>query len=753
MSFYGSEPTPNISTNQQPSPHQRLSANANAWSGTPLDQLVFQENDNPLNHMGGLRRSSPQPQSNDPNFSIVDPATAELAPYPTDPVANDRFLLDSARLDFDAAIQRRPTSNHVDHRDKPHRSQPTPTYRQPWERPPTGISASAASPLSPDAFEIADELGINTSGPPESFEARSKHARPLGLGKYVQRLIDFNKEQQRGMQEGSLERDWKPLIAAYFTPDATLQIDLKSNSSAIARTVKLPVESLPRLWKSKVDAGMTGERMLLEDPCEFQYPNGVVTVDCPRTVIITTYQNKIVHTDGNLRVSFHRNKKIAEWLFCSQKHEEVFTRQGISAGANFQQSLDFGFPTSVIRLLMIANDVYRLRDRISDEISTLLSDPRRMRGMQSLMNAAVAKQEAVLPNFQDAQPGQNGNAFKTLRSVLNAGQLDQGLTTSLGMPLGRGGTGPGGRGLPGDLEVDIKAELENESNVVPNLKDAFNWSSEPQPSAMFPHIFDETMRSSFMQGNASNFPNSAGQGHGDLNLNPRKGAPSIGDARASQSRQSAIDAVAAVASGQGGWGIVAPGGSGMGTSTGGGEDFDRSLQLLNAATDGNFAARHDSGTAQRGNAQGQNAPPGLDVFTPQSSEAGRGSESQGRRARGGSRGRSAAGGQTRKEIEKFRALQRRVSASKAKREATGESGHSGGGAANHGDFVGTSQGLTHQNRSVGNVKNSSRAENAKTTKERGHGSAGNRRPAQRNSSTDERLEKRQKTTAQNGEQR
>lgn len=761
MSFYGSEPIPNTSA-PQPSRQPRLQANA--WAGTALDQLVFQENDNPLNAMGGLRRSSPQPQSNDPNFSIVEAATAELASYPNDPIGNDRFLLETARLDFDAPIQRHPTPNHLD--QKPSRSLPAHTYRQPWERPGADISGSDISALPPEAFEIADELGINPAGSPVSFAERSKHARKVGMGPYVQRLFDFNKERQRGIREGSLEGFWKPLIASYFTPDATLHIDLKSNNSSKPRSIKLPVEALPRLWKSKIEAGMVAERMLLEDPCEFMFPSGVVVVDCQRAVIITTYQNYIVHTDGYLRVSFHRNRKIAAWEFASQKHEELFTRNGKSMEAMRQRlSVPFGVPHTVIRLMMIANDVYRLKDRINEEVSKIASDSRRMPGLQGLMAAAgESKQRAALQTFPRGQSGQNGSAFKALSSVIDGNQLDQTLAAAnLGMSLGRGSASPGGRGLSSDLEMDIKNELKSESNVVPNLRDAFNsWGSEHPSSMMFPNFFDETARPSFIPGGAQDGQKSAGQGHGDLNLNPRKVASGLGDARPTP-QQSAIDAVAAAASGQGGWGVGAPTVTGMGSSATGGEELDRSLQLLNATTDGNFAPRHESGLAQRAAVTRHNAPPGLAMFTPHTNAAERSNDVPIRRERGSRKsrglgagsGRPASSGQGMKEFDSsnLRSLQRRLSSSKSKREPAAESGHTGLGGTKRGDFVGTSQGLSDQNGAVGSGKKSSRAENAKNSKDRGHNTVGNRRSAQRNSAADERLEKRQKTSAQNGEQK
>lgn len=698
--------------------------------------------------MGGLRRPSPQPQSNDPSLSIVDAATASLSNLESEPITNDKFFLDTAHLDFDTPIQTRPNPNHVDQRGKIHRSQNTSSYQQqPWEP----HTASNGSNFSPQAFEVADELGITTSAPPETYAARRKHARPLGVGKYVQRIIELNKLRQQGMLEGSYEAHWKTLIPSFFIPGATLHIDLKQNEILVPRSVKVPVELMPRLWKAKVDAGLKEERMLLENPCEFQYPNGAVEVDCPRTLIISAYPDRTIYTDGYLRVTFQGDRKIAVWQFSTKQHTEMFTRTHVHAASNLRPRMDLGMPVAVVRMLYIATDIHQLKDRMNDEITSLLSNPQRMQGLHSLISPSI-KREVPVKNRPVAPAVQNGNAFKTLSSVVEGSQLGQSRGGSLGIPMQSGETAAGAR-LSGDLNMDLKGDLQGESNIVPNLGEPLNaLRSDPSQAMM---SFHEAMRQPYMAGNAQNVPSSGGHNHGDLNLKPRKAASGVADGRISQTRHgNVIDAVNAVASGQGSWGMSAPNGHGMGGNVGGGEDLERNLQLL-SAPQGNFSGRQDSTAGQRASVQGHNAPPGLKIFSPQTNQSGQESEQQPRRGRGSTgsrgagsvRGRAAAAGQGMKGRGSVRAIHlQRVNSAKSKQGAIIEARHNGGGGGNHGNFVGTSQGLTDQN-IVGNIANNSRAESVKPQNER---QLGNRRPPQRTSSTDERPDKRQKSSTQNG---
>ena len=566
--------------------------------------------------------------------------------------------------------------------------------------------------------------------------------------------MELNKKRQQGMLEGTYEAHWKALIPSFFIPEAALHIDLKQNENLVPRSVRVPAELMPRLWKAKVDAGLKEERMLLEDPQEFQYPNGAVVVDCPRTLIISAYPDRTIYTDGYLRVTFQGDKKIAMWQFNTKQHTEMFTRAHVHAASNLRPRMDLGMPITVVRMLYIATDIHQLKDRMNDEITSLLSNPQRRQGLQSLISPSI-KQEVPMKNRHIAPVVQNGNAFKALRSVVEGSQLEQSRGGSLGMPMQSGETAAGTQ-LSGDLNMDLKGDLQVESNVVPNLGETLNaFRSDPSQAMMFPQSFDEAIRQSYMAGNAQNVPSSGGHNHGDLNLKSRKAASGVADGRISQSRQGAIDAANAAASGQGAWGMSAPNGHGMGANVGGGEDLERNLQLLNAPQ-GNFSGRQDGTGGQRASVQGHNAPPGLKIFSPQTNQSGQESEQQPRRGRGsaGSRGagsvggRAAAAGHGMKGHGSVRGihLQQRVNSANSKREAIIEARHNGGGGGNHGNFVGTSQGLTDQN-IVGNIANNSRAESVKPQNER---QLGNRRPPQRNTSTDERPDKRQKSSSQNG---
>lgn len=588
---------------------------------------------------------------------------------------------------------------------------------------------------------------------------KRKHAKLIGVGKYVQQIMDFNRARQHGMHQPAYENNMKRLIATYFTPGTTAHIYLKRAGSNDPLMIKVPVELLPRVWKTKLEAGLRDERMLLEDPYEYQYPNGTIEVVCPKALITSTYADRTILTVGHLRVTLKEDKKMAEWQFTTGNHTEFFNRQNIHMGHNLAVQHELGMPPSVVRVLFMATDIHELKSRMKEEVVALFSNPQRLVSFRGVIHAAPNKQEVAVSSRPVSSTVQNGNAFKALTSVLGGNQLDHSQGPNLGTPRQRSGRGADGSSLPGDLNIDMKGELANDASIPPNLREeAFNswgWDAHQQ-AMMLPHLSQEAIRRSCMGGNAENIGSSGDHNPGDPNLNGRKAVPTATDVSVSQARQSAHDAVTAAASGHGGWGMSAPNGNGMGGNLGTGEDMER-LQLLSAARQGNFSGQHDGAAAQHTNVHGQNAPPGLKIFNPQTNQSGQESEQQPRRGRGSGRGRGTgsgggrggAGGQGMKEFGNLRSMpsRRRVAVSNAKRETMLDSGHNAGRRGNPGDFIGTSQGLTDQNSGVGNITNSSRTEGGKGQKER---QVGNRRAAQRNSSGDERGEKRQKSSTANG---
>lgn len=729
--------------------------------------------------MGGIRRPTPQPPPPppqpppDPTFPIPDPTVPDLGPYSAQQhtVDPDRFLLDPTFNQPLLPPQPSPsTSNPPQFPSKRQPPLPT-THSQPnslrnlWD-PTTLISIPTSHPpLPPDSFDLSDDFTADPT--PPGFVSRAKHARKVGYGDYIQLLNRFNREQRQGFSDVSIDRFWKPLIANYFAPEATLYIDLISQNTEESRSIKVPVEALPRIWESKVKAGAKEERTLMEDPCEYLLPNGVVVVDCRTTVIITKYKHCVVLTDGHLRVSFHRNKKILSWEFATKRHEELVSKAALTAGNPLGPSLsEFGMPFSVVLQMMIANDLHSMRDKIGQEVAKIAADPQKLASLMNLVGGGVQGGDI----FSGLGGQSNGTAYQAISSVLDGAGLDQAIAGgSMAAALAVDGGVAGSRGFPVNFDMGGRYPMRNET-IVPNLRDAINpWKHEAQPvldqrnadpanaehqqSLMFPGILDE-VNPAILAGDADAGDRNGRRGHGDLNL-PGKGiGVNVGDLRRRNNGQSAIDAVAAAASGQMGWGVGSSVTGDLGTGDGGGDDLDANLQSIDGSADASLGMgmQRESGPGGRSGASRQGAPPGLAMFRPQGTENERQKPASTRRPRGsrggsrrGSSGNSRGGGHVQglKDYngDNLRAMQR-MGRAKAKREASFESAREGGGGGNErGEFGAGSQ---DQNGGVGAGKKGSRAEVSDGGKDNVQSTGGVRRGAAR-VAADERADKRQKT--------
>lgn len=601
-----------------------------------------------------------------------------------------------------------------------------------------GISGCNMPNLPPEAFELAQRLEMDTM--PDQFAARSKHARGVGLGPYVERLMNFNEEQQRGTPQHSLEGFWKPLISAYFSPEATIHLDIKSINCNKPRSIKIPVEALPRIWKSKYDAGVNEERMLMEHPCEFILPSGAVVVDCPKAVILTRYQNSTVQTNGHLRVSFRRDQKIVSWEFSSQFHEELYPRTAFTPGSSPPPAScsEFGIPASVIRLMLIAENINELGSKIGEGISKLLAEPDQLSIAQpaqappppqsaSPFNPIDQKAFELLPSLPNRQ--NTGNAYRALLSQLGGNQSLQPQQNSfnapnVNLPSSRANPTTAPHASQDNLGLDMKPGMENDATVVPNLRDAISgWKTGPQssPADVFPGLFDETLRSPFAPVERDNGRKSAARSQADLNLSRQEN-------HSTQRAQSAIEAVAAAATGQGGWGVVpgmVPSGGRELNADGGGGEIDRGFQLMNASVDATLSLHQKNSGQQRHNMTRQTAPPGLSMFTPRSKEVdGNDGGGGGRQHERGSNGESAS-------LKEFEGSQA-----------------NGSVAATLPEFAVASQGAETVR------KEAMQAEGANSGKDRSMGvGVGSKRAAQRNAAVEESAEKRQKTGPQTGEQK
>lgn len=381
MSFYVSQPILNSSNTSLPQQHpSQPTPNANPWPAAPLDHLSLQENDLPLQQIKPLHRQSVNstPSYPTPSYhplSSVEQPTSDFSPYADPQVEADHLALKSSRLDSDPSLPHRqpiPATPLDLPANPPGHLRPSPKFRDAWEPSATPLPASSVPPVLPNAFEIPNEIKPH---PFTEHVAQDKPDIPLGPGVYIQRLISLNTEQQNNAGRKSLEKFWKPLIYSYFASDARIHIDLKCQNTNRHRSVKLPVGALPGLWKAKYDAGVVEERMLLEDPSEVTPMNGPVTVDCPKTVTVTSYMKSTVVANGHLRVGFNSQKMIVSWEYTSLDHQELFSRASLSTGSIPPPACsEFGIPSSVVRLMYNAENFNDLSEKMSDTIDKLLTD-------------------------------------------------------------------------------------------------------------------------------------------------------------------------------------------------------------------------------------------------------------------------------------------------------------------------------------------------------------------------------------------
>lgn len=209
------------------------------------------------------------------------------------------------------------------------------------------------------------------------YAAKSPIVKLIGIGPCVQQLMKFNVEQRNGQIKNSVEKYWKPFVHKFFAPNATILLDfIMPQSGNPTRSIELPVEVMPHFFKSKYDAGVSEDRLLMEAPFEFLLENGIVVVDCPRTTMLTTYQNSKVCTDGHLRVSFTKEKKIIVWEFTTQRHEELFNRDVISKSPTLPKPVctPYGIPASAVLLLAIAESINDMKPALDNHIFKQLND-------------------------------------------------------------------------------------------------------------------------------------------------------------------------------------------------------------------------------------------------------------------------------------------------------------------------------------------------------------------------------------------
>lgn len=617
-----------------------------------------------------------------------------------------------------------------------------------------GISGCNVS-LPPEAFKMAESLTLDPTQ--DEVLSLGQNPRPLGLGVHVQRLIDFNLERQQATCDHTLNEFWKPLVAKYFSHDASLHINIMSRETKKDRPFRLPVETLPHVWKCLYDEGATEERILFENPCEYITPTGNVSVICSRTVIITTYDRSMVVTNGHLRVSFLANKKISSWSFHTTSHQELFTGNVMVMNESPYTYFEYGFPAAVFRVLSIADVITQMEKKIAEEIAKLVSDPSRI---TSSVNRTPALQiPATVSAAQDAESqrlAKAGSAYRTLLSQLDGpdGGPPENLLTGT-VTNGMGGTDAsnvGMGGFPGTFE-DITSMLGGNDKDVGNGRDAMStWRQEQSGKDILQTILEQTEESTLVPSERGNGRRRGNQGQAGDVLN-RSFAAGMTDEDGRGSGQTVFEAVNAAASGQEEWGIGVSSGCGIGNGSIVRDEVESSLHLLNV---GRNSRRTEVEEREETDVSRQADGSGLGLFKGPEEADGVG-DGEGARAGLGSEdlvGLTRAGvnrgnnGEV-KTVEEGEGLGRRGSG-KSKRESASGS-HANGRGSSHAEVMGGGRGRGETNGGGSLKGGGSQAEGGKAGKGGTRSSGGSKRGSQRKSNggtgADGAREKRQKTTA------
>lgn len=223
--------------------------------------------------------------------------------------------------------------------------------------PPVSPAPLAASPAPPDIVSFLPTSDDGGFAHAASTIPKSHTVAKRGLGECVQTLLTFNEEIRRGQLQNSLEGFWKPFVGRFFAPGGTVLLDATARGQR-GKSLSLPVEVMPRIYKSKYDAGVQDERLLLADPCEFPQEDGTVVVDCPHATMLTRYRRSRVCTEGYLRVTFTPARKILVWEFSVSSHEELFPREELKGGPLPPPVVaPFGIPAANDLLLAIADGI------------------------------------------------------------------------------------------------------------------------------------------------------------------------------------------------------------------------------------------------------------------------------------------------------------------------------------------------------------------------------------------------------------
>ncbi|KAJ4795262.1 SEUSS-like 2 [Rhynchospora pubera] len=396
---------------------------------------------------------------------------------------------------------------------------------------------------------------------PQQQQQRGKtHYEP---GTCAKRLTLYMYHQQKRPQDNNIDF-WRNFVAEYYAPNAKKRWCVSQYGTGRQTTGVFPqdvwhceicnrkpgrgfettVEVLPRLCQIKYASGTIEELLYVDMPREYHNPPGQIVLDYAKAIQESVFEQLRVVREGQLRIVFNTDLKIASWEFCARRHEELIPRRSIipqvsQLGAVVQKyqnaaqnstalstqdlqttcnsfvtsarSLakalevplvnDLGYTKRYVRCLQIAEVVNCMKDLIdysrqtgTGPMDSLNNFPRRnssglASSSQAQQQQSDQQQSSAGPNPINQNPtianGPN-SAHMTANQITNPNQSDQISNNAPVNPTLPTGTGPTPSPYP---LVPVKQEIQNPNpntnpNPIPNQVPIPNAGQNPMGSSL-----------------------------------------------------------------------------------------------------------------------------------------------------------------------------------------------------------------------------------------------------------------------------
>nr|WDA53387.1 transcriptional corepressor seuss [Erycina pusilla] len=165
-------------------------------------------------------------------------------------------------------------------------------------------------------------------------------------GMSAKRLTQYMYHQQRRPEDNNIEF-WRKFASEFFATNAKKRWCVSLYGSGRQTTGVFPqdvwhcelcnrkpgrgfeatVEVLPRLLQIKYASGTLEELLYVDMPRESQNSSGQIVLDYAKAVQESVFEQLRVVRDGQLRIVFNSDLKIASWEFCARRHEELIPRR------------------------------------------------------------------------------------------------------------------------------------------------------------------------------------------------------------------------------------------------------------------------------------------------------------------------------------------------------------------------------------------------------------------------------------------